>query len=73
MKLLASSREEQTYAQIVKRPERKRNLSRNREESHVAIIYPKDEKDVDEERDSMKKLIDPTKIRVGIKRVKKGE
>lgn len=62
---------EHTYAQIAKKSERARSLSRKRQETHVAIIYPKNANETDDNRDNIKKELNPANINVGIKRIKK--
>lgn len=61
----------QTYAEITKKPERKRSLSRKREDSVVALIYPKADVESEVTRDEVKKSINPIQLGMGIKRVKK--
>lgn len=66
---LTARKEEGTYAQVVKKTvERKRSLSRKREESHVALIYPSKEDEGIDSSSFIKESINPIELAIGIKR-----
>lgn len=69
---LTARKEEGTYAHVFKKSvERKRSLSRKREESHLALIYPsKEEKGIDSSS-VIKENIKPVELGIGIKRFQK--
>lgn len=60
-----------TYAEATKKQERKRSLSRKREETVVALIYPNTESESEVTRDEVKKNINPFNLNMGVKRVRK--
>lgn len=60
-----------TYAEIIKKPERKCSLSRKREETIVALIYPKTDTESENTRDDVKRNVKPVNLGMEIKKVKK--
>lgn len=60
-----------TNAEATRKPERKRSLSRKREESVVALIYPKVEVESEITRYDVKRNVNPINLCMGVKRVKK--
>lgn len=60
-----------TYAEVTKKQDRKRCLSRKREETVVALIYPNNETESEVTRDEVRKNINPVNVGMGVKRVRK--